>query len=37
MYDAGKIWEEHIHPDDCKEYEEDVEMQFSLERKNVMI
>lgn len=29
MYDAGKIWEEHIHPDDCKEYEEDIEAVFS--------
>ena len=36
MYDAGKIWEEHIHPDDCKEYEEDIEAVFSG-KKDVMI
>ena len=29
MYDAGKICEEYIHPDDCKEYEEDIEAVFS--------
>ena len=35
MYDAGKICEEYIHPDDCKEYEEDIEAVFS--GKNIMI
>lgn len=29
MYDAGKIWENRIHPDDCKDYEEDIEAVFS--------
>ena len=29
MYDAGKICEEYIHPDDCKEDEEDIAAVFS--------
>lgn len=28
-FDAGKIWEEYIHLDDCKEYEEDIGAVFS--------
>lgn len=29
MYDAGKIWEEHIHPDDRKTYNESIDKIFS--------
>ena len=29
MYDAGLIWEKHIHPDDRKSYREGLEAIFS--------
>lgn len=33
MYDAGKIWENRIHPDDCKDYEEDIEAVFFRKKR----
>ena len=29
MYEAGKIWEEHVHPDDRRAYSEGIEAIFS--------
>lgn len=34
MYDAGKIWEEHIHPDDCHKYEKDIEDVFTGKKES---
>ncbi len=33
MYEAGKIWESHIHPQDRKMYHEDIEAVFSGHRQ----
>jgi len=34
MYDAGTIWEEHIHPDDRKEYKKSIEELFKGNTKS---
>lgn len=34
MEDAGNIWAEHIHPEDRKRYQEDIDAVFSGRKKN---